>query len=136
MTGTRKLSGFWRGLYIKDTNNSLNRLTHLTIEYAGAPAWGNRSTGANLTIYEPDGGRYGARETSEATSLSLDNVALENSRNAGVYIFDENTDDSPPIIETINLLSCKGISFAGNGSKVVSPESDDRSAWTSTCGTP
>lgn len=70
-TGASAVAGFWDGLYFSNTNNPLNQLTHVEINYAG----GDSSIGAIAMWGRP--------------KLTLSNVTLRNI-SGGCAIYDNN----------------------------------------------
>lgn len=64
LTGASGVAGFWDGLYFDRTNNPLNQLTHVVINYAGGDSnigaiamWGRPNLGlSNVTLKNISGG--------------------------------------------------------------------------------
>ena len=53
LTGTKQTAGHWKGLYVRNTQSTANKIHHTTIEYAGEAAWdSDYSHGAGLTLGE------------------------------------------------------------------------------------
>lgn len=95
-TGANKVAGFWDGLYFSSTNNPLNKLTHVTLEYAGGDSrigaiamWGRptlalsdvslKNISGGCAIYDSNGLRAGTPSNPNytATNISFDNVSSQ-----------------------------------------------------------
>jgi hypothetical protein len=75
ITGTVAEPGSWGGLHFNDSDNAMNRLDHVLIEYGGGVPVGTIA-GANLVL----------RHGSTANRVEISNTTLRRSKGYGIYI--------------------------------------------------
>ncbi len=75
-TGVTKTKGFWRGLYFEDSNNVINELAYVTLEYGGSSNLTTQLKKTNLGI-----GYF-----LKSTKLKISNVISRNSDGTGFAI--------------------------------------------------
>ncbi|HET8861068.1 PKD domain-containing protein [Marivirga sp.] len=73
-SGINKIRGYWRGLYFNDSNNVLNELTHVTLEYGGSSEISSTIGKSNL----------GFSYFSGISRVKLNNVISSNSDGHGL----------------------------------------------------
>lgn len=111
-TGQQKTKGFWKGIAFYETNNTNNKLTYCTIEYAGTLTASNSPYKAALkigdTMYEP-------------ARIALNNVTIQHNLNAGIYIFADSFID----VMKNNTFTDNDIPFVAIGRAVAYLDADN-----------
>ena len=122
MNGTQEQPGWWRGLGVRSSNNQ-NILRHVNISYAGGDSWAGSRRG-NVQLYQ-------------GASITLENVELSHSAEAGLHArsdaelpgFSENTFTNNAWAATIPTPQMGAMdeasSFTGNDGNYVLVESSD-----------
>lgn len=76
-TGVEQIPGWWNGIWNQNSDNPLNSLNHVVIEYGG----GSDSHPANLIVGDPNRLRNG--------SISVTNSVLRHSAGYGIYLYSD-----------------------------------------------
>ena len=92
LTGVKQTNGFWQGVKLTNTNSAENVFAHTTIAYGGSSQGPGGVDPANLMFDGHD------RALSNPVKVRLDEVALQHSGNAGLYIERDVTLDSCSLI--------------------------------------
>ncbi len=73
LTGTEKTKGFWSGIYT-ESSNSANKMSYVTIDYAGGSALPSHGQRGALGVYGNN------------TPITLESVIIRNSKNIGMVV--------------------------------------------------
>ncbi len=77
-TGTEKSAGWWKGIFVTQTQQPNNEMEHVTIEYGGSNSWHSSVEPANLTV--------GRSISSYNARMALSNSTLQFSDGHGLYV--------------------------------------------------
>lgn len=77
-TGMEKSAGWWKGIFVTQTQQPNNEMEHVTIEYGGSNAWHSSVEPANLTV--------GRSISSYNARMTLSNSTLQFSEGHGLYV--------------------------------------------------
>lgn len=117
-TGTTQEKGWWGGIAMWHSARSANRITHAVIQYGGDPNW-SKPKDRKPSLLELKKGGHGSNGPLE---IALDNVALESSETAGLFVH-----------ESTSLTTCN-VTFSDNNTDITASDAETKAAATSTCG--
>jgi len=84
-SGTSEQSGWWNGIYLRESGNALNQLNWVTVEYGGGEEFFQSGSG-NVIVGRSD----------ETSSIEITNSTLRHSESYGVWV---NSDSNLPGFE-------------------------------------
>ena len=96
-TGMEKSAGWWKGIFITESQQPNNEMEHVIIEYGGSNAWHSSVEPANLTL--------GRSLSSNNARMTLGNSSLRFSDGHGLYVHEGSQ---------INNDVCEVNEFQGN----------------------